>query len=114
MHAGSAPRGALLYPRHNREEFGGTFLGLMANLDPKGEGDNSMPSDNGHREGVEGGSLSDPRDMAKAGLPKAQSPAGKTCGPAGKTPETGAASCVGMNPEAGATSRMRGDTQRGH
>src|SRR6266702_2011049 len=39
----SAPRGALSYPRFSREELGGRFLGLMAYLDPKGEGDNSMP-----------------------------------------------------------------------
>jgi hypothetical protein len=70
-HVRSAPRGALLYPRLNREEFGGTFLGLLANLDPKGEGDNSMPDGSGHRESVEGGPLLDPRDMAKAGLPEA-------------------------------------------
>jgi hypothetical protein len=38
----AAPRGALLYPRHSREELGGRFLGLMAYLDPKGEGDQSM------------------------------------------------------------------------
>lgn len=39
----SAPRGTLSYPRLSREEFGGTFLGLMAYLDPKGKGDSSMP-----------------------------------------------------------------------
>jgi hypothetical protein len=32
-----------LYPRCSREELGGRFLGLMADLDPKGEGDQSMP-----------------------------------------------------------------------
>ena len=42
-HAPAAPRGALLYPRPSREELEGRFLGLMADLDPKGEGDNSMP-----------------------------------------------------------------------
>jgi hypothetical protein len=73
-----------------------------------------MPGGSGHREGVEDGPLPDPCDMAKAGLPEAQPPAGKTCGPAGKTPGTGAASYAGMNRRAGATSRMRSDTQRGH
>jgi len=38
-----APRGASLYPRRSRDELGGRFVGPMANLDPKGEGDNSMP-----------------------------------------------------------------------
>jgi hypothetical protein len=33
----------LLYPRCSREELGGRFLGLMAYLDLKGEGDKSMP-----------------------------------------------------------------------
>jgi hypothetical protein len=41
--AASAPRGALLYPRLSREELEGRFLGLMADLDGKPEGDNSMP-----------------------------------------------------------------------
>ena len=34
---------ALLYPRLSREELGGRFLGPMANLNPKGAGNNSMP-----------------------------------------------------------------------
>jgi len=37
-----APRGASLYPRFSREEFGGRFLGLMPYLDSKDEGDNNM------------------------------------------------------------------------
>jgi hypothetical protein len=41
--AASAPRGALLYSRLSREELEGRFLGLMADLDGKPEGDNSMP-----------------------------------------------------------------------
>ena len=39
----TAPRGASLYPRQSREELGGRFLGPRAYLDPKGEGNNSMP-----------------------------------------------------------------------
>ena len=31
----TAPRGALSYPRHSREELEGRFLGLMAYPDPK-------------------------------------------------------------------------------
>jgi hypothetical protein len=38
-----APRGASLYSQLSWEELEGRFLGLMAYLDPKGEGDNSMP-----------------------------------------------------------------------
>jgi RNA-directed DNA polymerase len=34
----TAPRGALSYPRRSREELEGRFLGLMANLDLKGDG----------------------------------------------------------------------------
>ena len=41
--AATAPRGALLYPRLSREGLEGRFLGLMADLDGKPEGDNSMP-----------------------------------------------------------------------
>jgi hypothetical protein len=47
-----APRGALLYPRCSREELGGRFLGPMAYLDPKGEGDKSMPGKQRSRPGV--------------------------------------------------------------
>jgi hypothetical protein len=72
----SAPRGALSYPRFSREELGGRFLGLMAYLDPKGEGDNSMPGKQWPCPGVWNGALRDPRNMAKAGLPEPQSPAG--------------------------------------
>jgi Transposase DDE domain len=72
----SAPRGALSYPRFSREELGGRFLGLMAYLDPKGEGDNSMPGKQRPCPGVWNGALRDPRNMAKAGLPEPQSPAG--------------------------------------
>ena len=40
--AAAAPRGALVYPRFSREGLEGRFLGLMADLDGKPEGDNSM------------------------------------------------------------------------
>jgi hypothetical protein len=72
----SAPRGALSYPRFSREELGGRFLGLMAYLDPKGEGDNSMPGKQRLCPGVRNRALRDSRNMAKAGLPEPQSPAG--------------------------------------
>jgi putative transposase len=48
-----APRGAPLYPRSSREKLEGRFLGPMAYLDPKGEGDNSMPGKQQSRSGVE-------------------------------------------------------------
>ncbi len=41
-HAAAAPRGALLYPRLSREGLEGRFLGLMAYLEGKPEGNNSM------------------------------------------------------------------------
>jgi hypothetical protein len=50
--ARSAPRGALLYPRFSREELGGRFLGPMAHLDPKGEGNNSLPGKQRSHSGV--------------------------------------------------------------
>ena len=50
----NAPRGAFSYPRRSREELRGRFLGLMANLDPKGKGDNSMPGKRRSCPGVRG------------------------------------------------------------
>ena len=77
----AAPRGALSYARFSREELEGRFLGLMAYLDPKGEGDNSMSGKQRSCPGVWGEALWDPRDMAKAGLPVSQSPEGATARP---------------------------------
>jgi hypothetical protein len=51
------------------------FLGHLAYLDGKPEGDKSMPGKRWPPGGVQGGVPQDPRDMAKAGLPEAQSPA---------------------------------------
>jgi len=65
----AAPRGALSYPRCSREELGGRFLGLMAYLDPKGEGNNSMPEKQRSCSGVWNDALRGPCDMAKAELP---------------------------------------------
>ena len=50
----------------------------MAYLDLKGEGDHSMPLKRRPCSGVGGGASRDPRDMAKAGLPKFQSPDDET------------------------------------
>ena len=47
----------------------------MADLDPKGEGDKSMPGKPVTGPSGQGAvRRGDPRDMAKAGLPEAQSP----------------------------------------
>src|SRR5512140_3879272 len=51
------------------------FLGRLAYLDGKPEGDKSMPGKRWPPGGVQGGVSQDPRDMAKAGLLEAQSPA---------------------------------------
>jgi hypothetical protein len=51
------------------------FLGRLAYLDGKPEGDKSMPGKRWPSGGVQGGVLRGPRDMAKAGLLEAQSPA---------------------------------------
>ena len=63
------------------EEFGGMFLGLMANLDPKGEGDSSMPGKQRPCPGTRSGVLRDPSDMVKARLPESQSPEDATFRP---------------------------------
>ena len=51
------------------------FLGRLAYLDGKPEGDKSMPGKRRPPGGVQGGVPQDPRDMAKAGLLEVQSPA---------------------------------------
>ena len=50
------------------------FLGPMAYPDPKGERNNRMPGKRRSCPGVRGEASRDPRDMAKAGLPEAESP----------------------------------------
>ena len=49
-------------------------MGLMAYPDPRGERNNRMPGKRRSSPGVRGEVSWDPRDMAKAGLPEAQSP----------------------------------------
>jgi hypothetical protein len=71
-------------------------LGLMAYLDPKGKGDNSMPGNRRSCPGVWGVAPGGPRDMAKAGLPESQSPEGGRSAPIGKTPVTDAGPCGGF------------------
>jgi hypothetical protein len=70
----TAPRGALSYPRRSREELEGMFLGPMAYPDLKGERNNRMPGKRRSCPGVRGEASRDPRDMAKAVLPEAESP----------------------------------------
>ena len=48
----AAPRGALLYSRLSREEFGGYSWVRWLTQDPKGEGDNSMPGNQWPRQCV--------------------------------------------------------------
>ena len=74
----NAPRGALLYPRRSREELEGGFLGPMAYPDPKGERNSSMPAKRRSGPGVRAEASRGPCDMAKAGLPKSQSPDDET------------------------------------
>ncbi len=50
------------------------FLGRLAYLEGKPEGDKSMPGKRWPPGGIQGGAPRDPRDMAKAGLLQAQSP----------------------------------------
>jgi hypothetical protein len=61
--------------------IGGASLGLLAYLDPKGEGDRSLPGNQRPGPDVRDGALRDPRDMAKAGLPEVQSPEGGSSHP---------------------------------
>ncbi len=52
-----------------------------------------MPANQRSCPGEWGEALGDPRDMAKAELPEAQSPEGASHTPTGKTPVTGASPC---------------------
>ena len=81
-----APRGALLYPRCSRDELEGRFLGPMAYPDPKGERDKRMPANRRSCPGVRAGASRGPRDMAKAGLPEAESPEDATYRPPERHP----------------------------
>ena len=81
-------------------QLGGTWrkvLGSTAYLEAKARGDKSMPVKRRAPEASVGGVPQDPRDMAEAGLPTAQSPAGESDAPIGMTPGTDAAPCLGMN-----------------
>jgi len=84
MSTATAPRGALSYPRRSREELEGMFLGPMAYPDPKGERNNRMPGKRRSCPGVRGEASRDPRDMAKAGLPEAESPEDEKAHPPGR------------------------------
>jgi len=64
--------------------------------DPKGERNNRMPEKRRSGSGVGAEASRDPRDMAKAGLPEAQSPDDVKLPSAGKTPEAGATLCDGI------------------
>ena len=68
----------------------------MANLGPKGEGDNSMPGKQRSCPGARGEALRGPCDMAKARLPKPQSPDDATEHPPEIAPVTGAAACTSL------------------
>ena len=57
------------------------FLGLMAYLNLKGRGDNSMPLKQRPCPGTRSGVLRDPGDMVKARLPEPQSPEDATSRP---------------------------------
>jgi hypothetical protein len=83
----AAPRGALLYPQFSWEELGGRFLGLMAYLDPKGEGDQSMPGKQWPCPGVRARGAAGPAEYGESWI--ASSPISRRCKPpsTGKTPE---------------------------
>ncbi len=68
----------------------------MAYLDSQEEGDRSMPGNWRPCSGVGGGASGDPRDTVKTGLSESQSPEDAIDTSVGKTPETGAASCTGV------------------
>jgi hypothetical protein len=88
------------------------FLGYLADLDAKARGDHSMPGKRWPSGGVQGVAPQDPRDMAKAGLLQAQSPAASTTA-VGTTPVTDTPLCPPPEPVGKATSATRSAAQRG-
>jgi hypothetical protein len=81
-------RRPVVYPTQSGG-IGGIFLGLMPNLAPKGQGDNSMAENQCSCPSVWNEALGDPRDTVKAELLDTLISSGESPAPAGKTPETG-------------------------
>src|SRR5262249_16225806 len=75
------------------------FLGQLAHLASKDNGDKSMPVTQHKQDDVNGQGLEDPDDRVKARLLEAQSPAGESDAPIGTTSEADVISCSGMNRE---------------
>jgi hypothetical protein len=82
-------RRPVVYPTQSGG-IGGIFLGLMPNLAPKGQGNNSMAENQCSCPGVWSEALADPRDTVKAELLDTLISSGESPAPTGKTPETGA------------------------
>jgi Helix-turn-helix of DDE superfamily endonuclease len=90
----TAPRRRpVVYPTQSGG-IGGTFLGLMPNLAPKGQGNNSMAENQCSCPSVGNEALGDPRDTVKAELLDTLISSGESPAPTGKTHETGAIPCV--------------------
>ncbi len=90
----TAPRRRpVVYPTQSGG-IGGIFLGLMPNLAPKGQGNNSMAENQCSCPGVGNEALGDPRDTVKAELLDTLISSGESPAPTGKTHETGAIPCV--------------------
>ena len=86
-------RRPVVYPTQSGG-IGGIFLGLMPNLAPKGQGDNSMAEKQCLCPSVWNEALGDPRDTVKAELFDTPISSGESPAPTGKTHETGAIPCV--------------------
>lgn len=86
-------RRPVVYPTQSGG-IGGIFLGLMPNLAPKGQGNNSMAENQCSCPGVGNEALGDPRDTVKAELLDTLISSGESPAPTGKTHETGAIPCV--------------------
>jgi hypothetical protein len=109
----SAPRGALSYPPRSGEGLEDLSLGLMAYLDLKGKGDSSMPGNRRSPQMARGGASGGPRDMVKAELPEAESPAGAIRTPSGNPSETGVVPC-GASHRCALQPPGRSDSQSGN
>ena len=83
----------------------------MAYLDPKGEGNHSMPLTRRPCSGDGGGAPWDPCDMAKAGLLESQFPGDGRSHPSEIDTRSRRRALPGLDAIAGATSGARGDAQ---
>jgi hypothetical protein len=90
-----------MYPRLSREELGGRFLGPLAYLDPKGDGDQSMPDIGGRAQALEAARRGTRVIWRRLDCLNPKSPDDESTHPSAMTPDADAAFCPGLIPGSG-------------